>query len=440
MKRKHTAPGTDAAACRFSAEAAAFHAGELADPDRRAFELHLAACPVCARELESIRRTMDELQALAPAKAGRDLAPRILARLGEEQARRPALAFPPAYAAAAAALLLLAGIAACWVLRRSHPGSPSAGGAEVAGAGKTAGAPSDAVVWLCRTQQPDGSWSAREWGGDRRYEVALSSLAALAILQGGKLSEEQLAAVRSAAGYLLEQQNPAGEFAAAAGSSPYNHGMATLALLRSYEVLRDESLKPPIDKALQVIRARQMPEGGWGYWGEKTPESNLSVTLWQVEALKLAVAMGWEDARPQVQRAVRWIVSVADGRGQFGYRQSADFPAGPDTLTAMGALAVLNTPDKVLPPGWREKIVAKVQATASDTVLDYYRAYFLTAAMEKMQDEASASQLARVRESLAKRQVADGPQRGSWDPDRQWGSVGGRVYATAMASLSLQRQ
>ena len=31
-----------------------------------------------------------------------------------------------------------------------------------------------------------------------------------------------------------------------------------------------------------------------------------------------------------------------------------------------------------------------------------------------------------------------GPLDGSWDPDRIWGGHGGRVYATALAALTLE--
>jgi len=39
---------------------------------------------------------------------------------------------------------------------------------------------------------------------------------------------------------------------------------------------------------------------------------------------------------------------------------------------------------------------------------------------------------------LTKHQVKAGPERGSWNPDGVWGEVGGRVYSTAMATLSLE--
>ena len=36
------------------------------------------------------------------------------------------------------------------------------------------------------------------------------------------------------------------------------------------------------------------------------------------------------------------------------------------------------------------------------------------------------------------RQVKEGPQAGSWDTDDLWGGYGGRVYTTALATLTLE--
>ena len=37
-------------------------------------------------------------------------------------------------------------------------------------------------------------------------------------------------------------------------------------------------------------------------------------------------------------------------------------------------------------------------------------------------------------------QRVDGDAAGSWDPDGPWGMVGGRVYSTALALLTLEVQ
>jgi anti-sigma factor RsiW len=333
--------GKEGEACRQTSEVAAYLMGELNASEWRAFEAHLAACPTCVRELESARRTLGALKTVGPAGVTRDLAPSILARLevGLSRTRRTS-PLRRVYAAAAALLLLLGGAMGFWALHRPSPKSEVA--ATVTSTHQlTASACSEALVWLCRTQEPDGSWNAEAWGGDQRFGVALSSLAVLALLGSEPISMERTAAVRKAVGYLVKQQRATGEFGPSFSSTPYNHGITTLALLRAYHVLHDESLRPPLDRAVAVIREHQAPQGGWGYWGEGTREPNLSVTLWQIEALKLAVSLGWDGARPSVQRAVQWVASVADDRGFFGYRRADDFPSGPQTLTAIGAMAVL---------------------------------------------------------------------------------------------------
>jgi hypothetical protein len=43
-----------------------------------------------------------------------------------------------------------------------------------------------------------------------------------------------------------------------------------------------------------------------------------------------------------------------------------------------------------------------------------------------------------MRRDLVNRQIKRGAEAGSWTPDTRWGSAGGRIYATTMASLSLR--
>jgi hypothetical protein len=68
----------------------------------------------------------------------------------------------------------------------------------------------------------------------------------------------------------------------------------------------------------------------------------------------------------------------------------------------------------------------------------FYDAYFL---IEAAADARSAA-LARVQEStrraLVGTQVRSGPNRGSWDPTDRWSPVGGRIYTTALAALTLR--
>ena len=94
------------------------------------------------------------------------------------------------------------------------------------------------------------------------------------------------------------------------------------------------------------------------------------------------------------------------------YRRAGDFPSGTQTLSAMGALAVLDAHDKAISPGRREMLCAKVREAAMSSIgtLDYYRAYFLTAALKEMPDEASVDQRAMIRGSFVSSQVALGTE------------------------------
>ena len=43
-----------------------------------------------------------------------------------------------------------------------------------------------------------------------------------------------------------------------------------------------------------------------------------------------------------------------------------------------------------------------------------------------------------VREVLISEQIKTGKDAGSWDPNDEWGRYGGRLYSTALATLTLE--
>lgn len=418
------------------ADLTAFLVDELDGEARRKVEQHLVSCEPCRQEVEARRRVLDRLHAQPSASVSHDLAPELLARIAADEARRPILVtgWPTLLKVAAALVLVLGGAALCWHVRSRG----SEGAAPQASASPTA----QAVAWLCRTQEPDGSWSTTRWGGSRNYEVALTGLSLLSLLEAeGPAASERTAAADRAVHYLCGRQNERGEFGAAFDGAPYNQGMATLALLRAYRAHPDATLRHALDGALGTIAARQLRDGGWGYIGEQTPTANLSITLWQVEALRLAAALGWDSARVPAARGLRWIAAVAADDGSFGYRQSGDFPEGARTLTAMGAMSLLDVAEgNLVPAARRAAIQARVQrlSAANQPDLDYYGRYFLSAALKRMAGDDARRQLDTMQHALAAMQVSQGAERGSWNADDRWSTAGGRVYATALASLSLR--
>jgi len=385
-----------------------------------------------------------QLKSLAPVKVSHDLAPEILAKIRETpgancssrraggifQERVPAtrrllqvhrLGWRIVYslAAAAAVALLLGGF---WLA-----------------SAKPANSSQQAVAWLRQTQEPDGSWSSAKWGGDKHFEVALTGLSLMTLLDGkadGKVAADKAVA------YLIRCQQPDGHFGELFSGIPYNQGIATLALAKAYETRKSEVLRLALDHAVTAISSSQYADGGWGYHNEASPASNLSITLWQIEALRLASAQGWPQVKPQVERGLRWMAGVAADDGSFGYQKSGDTPGGASqTLTAMGAMSLLDPVHAgLVSPVRRQAIKAQMQRLASTPGpdMDYYRRYFLAAALKKMDEAAAHKGLAALRHDLVAQQVKGGSDAGSWKADDRWSSSGGRIYATAMASLSLR--
>ncbi len=103
--------------CEYQVKIHAYHDGELPPADRESAEVHLRACPACARELERLRR-MSEFFASARLP---ELSPEALQRLhrGRIVALEPALVHTSEFFAAAAAAIML--VCAAWLWRASAP-------------------------------------------------------------------------------------------------------------------------------------------------------------------------------------------------------------------------------------------------------------------------------------------------------------------------------
>lgn len=374
--------------------------------------------------MKTDQEIIDRLKRLPPSVVSHDLAPAILAKVRSEMApgkptRNAIWRWVAPVAAAAAVTLLLGGL---WVAG-AKPVEPG----------------QQAMTWLCQTQEPDGSWSVAKWGGNKQFEIALTGLALMTLMEG---SAGDHPAVDKAIAYLVHQQKQDGRFGELFSGTPYNQGIATLALGRAYEIRKQQSLKAVLNKAVKVICDNQYVDGGWGYYNEAKPTSNLSITLWQIEALRLAATHGMPGVRPRVERGLQWMAGVAADDGSFGYQKSGDTPGGAtQTLTAMGAMSLLDPAHTgLMSPVRRQAIKAQMQrlASTSGPDMDYYCRYFLTAALKKMDETSVHTGLVAMRRDLVNRQIKRGAEAGSWTPDTRWGSAGGRIYATTMASLSLR--
>ena len=425
-------PGTPKLTCPQTIQAAAWIMAELPPAAQQAYQQHLAHCPSCAAEVAALQMTVAQLRAtrISDAEPSPDLTDHIMAALPPEAFRvtpfRRTISFVRRHrvqVAAAAAVLALLSLGA-WHFSPRQPGDDSL----AANAG---------CAWIARQQDPDGSWDPVKGGGSARYRPALTALASLALMrESGQYSKEISAACTA----LLCQQQPDGAFGAPDSGRMYNHALATWALLTAYDHGHRPELKAALDPALTFIRSHQQPSGGWGYLASADDPANTAITAWQVQVLARAQQAGWDDAGGHLRKGLNWLRQRVDTAGQFGYTAARGDVSGTPTLNAMGAYTLLTAggsrPELVqVATSAMNQLRSAPRTGGGAPATDFYRAFFTVAAWEAAGDRSRANQ---VRSGVCEQRETHGTEKGSWAPADSWSKVGGRLYATSLAVLTLE--
>lgn len=258
----------------------------------------------------------------------------------------------------------------------------------------------DGLRWLCRHQNPDGSWGAhslkhscdpdkpcydpKEVYPDN-YQEGLTAMALLAFLGAGYSHDSQLDIVDTVRGkrhkvgdvvksglkWLMERQDEAGFFSKDRAFM-YNEALATMALAEAYGLTNNGYWKKPAQKAVNFLVKAQRPNpAAAGLWGwrydsrmaieERFPggsmdeagkkelfDSDISVTGWVVMALKSAKLSGLSVDENAMQGAMNFCQWVTANDGLVGYndpknagltvqgRGDDKFDYHPATMSALG--------------------------------------------------------------------------------------------------------
>lgn len=191
-----------------------------------------------------------------------------------------------------------------------------------------------ALRWLKDHQNEDGSWPGTD------SPTAMCGLALLCYMAHGEIpaSKEFGSTVEKAIRYLMYVQEPNGRFKNAGGNYVYGHAIAAYALAESYGMTQMLILKKPLEKAVQVIMDGQQAGGAFNYGYSKEGRRDMSVTGWQVQALKAAKIAGAENKGLDecLYKCVDGVKSFAGPGGGFGY----DGPGASPTLTGAGILCL----------------------------------------------------------------------------------------------------
>jgi hypothetical protein len=327
---------------------------------------------------------------------------------------------------------------------KHHGGSP-----------ETEKAVSAALKWLADNQAADGRWKAGDHGAGRDENVqghdrqnagskadsGVTGLALLAFLAGGHTHEEgpYKENVRRGLEYLLRTQARDGNLGGEASTYEfmYCHAMAACALSEAYGMTRDKQLRESLVRAIgYTVAAQDRRGGGWRYKpGDPGDTSQLG---WQLMSLKSAELAGIAIPDSTRRGIIKFLQSVSSGKngGLASYR------AGEQVLHSMTAEALVC---------WQFLGLSRNHPAcneAGDFLLgelpgqgikpnDYYW-YYGTLAMYQLQGDYWQRWNDALQKTLLERQVKDGPFAGTWNTDTVWGGYGGRIYTTAIATLSLE--
>ncbi|MBN1394147.1 MAG: hypothetical protein JW959_03920 [Pirellulales bacterium] len=322
------------------------------------------------------------------------------------------------------------------------------------GTGETEAAVAAALKWLADNQDADGRWNPRSHGGGKEMKVlgrdrlgagshadsAVTGLALLAFLASGNthLDGHYAEDVRRGLEYLMRTQEADGNLGgrAAAFEFMYCHAMAACALSEAYGMTRDVRLREPVRRALAYTIAAQDPlGGGWRYRpGDPGDTSQLG---WQLMTLKSAELAGIPITAKTREGIVRYLRSVSSGTygGRASYRPG-ESPSRPMTAEALVCWQFLGLARQH--PACNEAGDYLLEEVPGEGDYNLYYWYYATLGMYQLQGQHWQRWNEAMRDAVVARQVKQGRQAGSWDTNTVWGAYGGRVYTTALATLTLE--
>jgi squalene cyclase len=191
--------------------------------------------------------------------------------------------------------------------------------------------------YLASRQSDEGSWSA--WGNHR---AALTAYTLHAFMAAGHLPDDgpHGATLRRALDFLVSCARPDGYIAASSGDhNMYGHGIATIVLGELYGQVRDDRLRPILERSVAVIVASQHESGGWRYQPQPV-DADISVTVLQLVALRSARSAGIDVPQQVIDRAIEYVRSCRhEESGGFTYQGHGE-PGFARTAAAVYSLQV----------------------------------------------------------------------------------------------------
>jgi hypothetical protein len=326
-----------------------------------------------------------------------------------------------------------------------------------------------AFEWLEDHQSADGRWDADGFDaccrlnrcggkGHAAQDTGVTGLALLAFL-GAKqtpMNGRYRYPVKIGLEYLARIQDADGCFGSRADERfIYGHVCATLAMVRAYALTEHPRLRGLAQRGLDFAVGRRSPGLAWRY-GERSGDSDTSVTAWMVLLLECARRAELRVPKGAVEGARAWLDRVTDpDTGRVGYTKRGNGPDRRASLrgifppdrseapTAMGIVARVfagEDPAKseMIRSGVNLCLARLPNRDPAEGSIDMVYWFFGTIGMRRVGGESWQTWRPRMEAAIVDHQRRNDDEAGSWDPVGAWGLAGGRVYATALMAMCLQ--
>lgn len=216
--------------------------------------------------------------------------------------------------------------------------------AKYGGDAQTEHAVADALDWLARHQEEDGSWRCADHVPEHRriripgfdrdddyVDAGVTGLAVLAFLGAGYThqgTDAYAAHIKHAIDWFLRIQQPDGMIdldparkldltyhSSQNEMAAYNHSIPLLALVEAYGMTQDPALKGPIERALSYSANTKDTEHGWSI---SLRGDDIGPTIYYIMALQIAKAAGFTVTTEMENEVLRYMAKITDlRRGQI---------------------------------------------------------------------------------------------------------------------------
>ena len=278
----------------------------------------------------------------------------------------------------------------------------------------------DALAYLARSQNADGSWGSSN-------QSATTAMAMMAFMLKGHFPEQGRygAELEAAVDWMIRRGREHGGYF---GDRMYGHGFATLALSEVWGMTSREEVRDTLKQAVEVILRAQHSSGGWRY--EPRPYSHdSSVSAAQLTALASAQEAGIYIPRRALEDAINYLVSCQEGDGGFSYTPRQGGSAFARSAASMMSMMLAGRRDGAV----IERGLGYLNGLDRESIFSgrhyYYAHYYAVQAMYQAGDPHFSRWYAMVEEDLLARQRDDGafPNESGYN----------RELATAMSVLVL---